>query len=61
MESLDFRHSTQSKTGRKIQKLIEALNEVEQFDVIDTSLQIKEFLAVARGHLTDVRAKAAPT
>ena len=44
IEELDYEHSTQSKTGRKIQKLLEALREVEQFEKIDTSLQVSVLL-----------------
>eukprot|EP00941_MAST-03F_sp_MAST-3F-sp1_P002473 g2473.t1 len=54
IESLGFDKSRGSKTGRKIQKLLEALHDVEQFEQIDTSLQIKEFLALARGYLTQM-------
>ena len=54
IEGLDYEHSTQSKTGRKIQKLLEALREVEQFEKIDTSLQVKEFLTKAREFLTSM-------
>jgi hypothetical protein len=54
IEELDYEHSTQSKTGRKIQKLLEALREVEQFEKIDTSLQVKEFLTKAREFLTSM-------
>jgi WASH complex subunit strumpellin len=51
-ESLAFREHGRSRTGRKIQKLLEALHDVEQFEQIDTSLQIKEFLSLARRGLT---------
>ena len=46
IESLEYINPT--LTGRRIQKIIAALEEVEQFNEIDTSLQIKEFLAGAR-------------
>ena len=44
--SYDEEHAT--ITGRKIQHCIKALEDVEQFDVIDTSLQIKAFLKDTR-------------
>jgi hypothetical protein len=34
--------------GRKIQTLVGALEEVEQFEQVDTNLQIKAFLADTR-------------
>jgi WASH complex subunit strumpellin len=40
--------------GRKIRKLIGALDEVQQFDVIDASANIKEFLGLARTSLTEM-------
>ena len=49
IESLEYTNPT--LTGRRIQKIIAALEEVEQFNEIDTSLQIKEFLSGARKYL----------
>lgn len=46
VESLDYNDST--ITGRKIQELIKALRDVEQFDVIDSSTSIKEHLGKVR-------------
>ncbi len=40
--TFDGEHAT--ATGRKIQGLISALEDVEQFEVIDTNMQIKSFL-----------------
>jgi WASH complex subunit strumpellin len=44
--NLDEDHAT--ATGRKIQMLIAALEDVEQFEAVDTNLQIKSFLNEAR-------------
>jgi WASH complex subunit strumpellin len=52
IDSLDFGDATFA--GRKIQQLTAALEEVEQFDQIDTSLQIKQFLADSRQLLTQM-------
>lgn len=48
--SLDIEDSTGG--GRRMQQLISALEEVEQYHQIDSSLQIKEFLSVTREKLT---------
>ncbi len=40
--------------GRKIRQLIKALEEVTAFDVIDTSANVKEFLALAKDNLKDM-------
>jgi WASH complex subunit strumpellin len=40
--------------GRKIRQMIKALEEVQQFDTIDASANIKEFLLLARTTLTDM-------
>ncbi|ETW08085.1 hypothetical protein, variant [Aphanomyces invadans] len=42
------------KAGRRIKRLIEALGHVEQFDQIDTSLQVKAFLSESRAYLTEM-------
>lgn len=42
------------KAGRRIKRLIEALHHVEQFDQIDTSLQVKAFLQDGREYLTEM-------
>ncbi len=44
--TFDGEHAT--ATGRKIQGLITALEDVEQFEAIDTNVQIKSFLQEAR-------------
>lgn len=44
--SMDEQHAT--ATGRTIQHLNSALHDVEQFDVIDTNVQIKSFLTEVR-------------
>ncbi len=44
--TFDGEHAT--ATGRKIQGLITALEDVEQFEVIDTNVQIKSFLQEVR-------------
>lgn len=44
--NLDEDHAT--ATGRKIQGLIAALEDVEQFEAVDTNIQIKSFLNEAR-------------
>ncbi|KAJ1434034.1 WASH complex, subunit strumpellin [Ochromonadaceae sp. CCMP2298] len=44
--NLDEDHAT--ATGRKIQGLIAALEDVEQFEAVDTNVQIKSFLDEAR-------------
>ena len=40
--------------GRKIQNIISALEDVERFEEIDTSLQIKQFLSETRDLLTQM-------
>jgi WASH complex subunit strumpellin len=52
IKALDYQNATLA--GRKIQQLTTALEEVEQFDQIDTSLQIKQFLADSRMLLTQM-------
>ena len=47
--SMDDEHAT--VTGRKIQHCVQALEDVEQFDVIDTNLAIKAFLKETRDEL----------
>lgn len=51
MESLDEDEGHATLMGRKIQTLVGALEEVEQFEAIDTNLQIKAFLADTREFL----------
>lgn len=43
IEGLDFKHST--KTGRKIQQLIQALDDVQVYDVIERSVQMKFYIS----------------
>ncbi|RHY11218.1 hypothetical protein DYB36_005983 [Aphanomyces astaci] len=50
--SLDYVNHV--KAGRRIKRLIEALGHVEQFDQIDTSLQVKAFLSESRAYLTEM-------
>ena len=52
VDSLDFQDATFA--GRKIQQLTAALEEVEQFEQVDTSLQIKQFLGDSRQLLTQM-------
>nr|CCA20608.1 PREDICTED: hypothetical protein [Albugo laibachii Nc14] len=42
------------KAGRRIKRLIEALGHVEQFDQIDTNLQVKVYLEESRQFLTEM-------
>eukprot|EP00005_Dracoamoeba_jomungandri_P006405 CAMPEP_0174262476 /NCGR_PEP_ID=MMETSP0439-20130205/12995_1 /TAXON_ID=0 /ORGANISM="Stereomyxa ramosa, Strain Chinc5" /LENGTH=1153 /DNA_ID=CAMNT_0015347191 /DNA_START=64 /DNA_END=3525 /DNA_ORIENTATION=- len=49
VEDLDYNDSTAA--GRKIQLLMQALEEVEQFHQIESSLQVKQFLADTRDFL----------
>ncbi|KAH3758632.1 WASH complex subunit 5 [Pelomyxa schiedti] len=49
INSLDYSDSVMS--GRKIQQLIQALEEVEQFHHIESSLQVKQFLIDTRKYL----------
>ena len=42
--SLDFEEDNATSTGRKIQGIIAALDDVEQFEAIDTSVQIKAYI-----------------
>jgi len=42
IESLDFKHA--NKTGRKIQQMIQALEDVQVYDVIERSVQIKHYI-----------------
>ncbi|KAJ4457254.1 putative WASH complex subunit 5 [Paratrimastix pyriformis] len=50
--SLDYADAT--SVGRKIQQLVVALEEVEQFHQIEGSIQIKQFLADTRAALTQM-------
>lgn len=52
VEALDYGDATTA--GRKILQLIKALEEVEQFETIDTSTFIKEFLGQARSHMLNM-------
>ncbi|KJE94402.1 strumpellin, variant [Capsaspora owczarzaki ATCC 30864] len=49
INSLDYSDSTSA--GRKIIQLIQALEEVQEFHQLETSLQIKQFLAETRTYL----------
>eukprot|EP00300_Choanocystis_sp_HF-7_P005246 c13971_g1_i1.p1 GENE.c13971_g1_i1~~c13971_g1_i1.p1 ORF type:complete len:1115 (+),score=343.04 c13971_g1_i1:206-3346(+) len=46
VDALDFTDST--RTGRKLQQLMQALKDIEDFHQIDTSLQVKQFLSDIR-------------
>jgi WASH complex subunit strumpellin len=46
--SLDFEEDNATSTGRKIQGIIAALDDVEQFEAIDTSVQIKTYISEIR-------------
>ena len=48
---LEYGDATSSKSGRTISKVIEALEDVEQFEDVSKGLQIKEFLSIARDFL----------
>ena len=48
IRDLNFEEKNATATGRTIQHLNAALVDVEQFDVIDTNIQIKSFLGEAR-------------
>ncbi|EGG23615.1 hypothetical protein DFA_05749 [Cavenderia fasciculata] len=50
VNSLDYEDNT--STGRKIQQLSLALEEVEQFQEIDSSIQVRQFLVETRSFLT---------
>ena len=52
VKSLDYVDHV--KAGRRIQKLIKALEHVEQFDQVDTSLQVKAYLQESRDFLTEM-------
>mmetsp|Transcript_19340 Transcript_19340/g.68391 ORF Transcript_19340/g.68391 Transcript_19340/m.68391 type:complete len:1156 (-) Transcript_19340:124-3591(-) len=52
VEALDYHDATTA--GRKILQLIKALEEVEQFETIDTSTFIKEFLTQARSEMLNM-------
>lgn len=52
INQLDFYDSTAA--GRKIQQLMQALEEVEQFHEIETNLQIKQFLEDTRQYLNQM-------
>ena len=52
VRGLDYNDATMA--GRKIRQLIRGLEEVTQFDAIDASANTKEFLALARGALTEM-------
>jgi WASH complex subunit strumpellin len=48
VQSLDLEEDHATSTGRRIQGLIAALEDVEQFESIDTNMQIKSFLHETR-------------
>lgn len=48
VQTLNLDDSNATSTGRKIQGLIAALEDVEQFEAVDTNVQIKSFLNEAR-------------
>lgn len=52
INSLDYNDSTLA--GRKIQQLIQALAEVEQYHEIETNLQVKQFLIDTRQYLNQM-------
>lgn len=52
IDGLEYGDSKSSKTGRTISKVIEALEDVEQFEQVNTGLQIKQYLATARDFLS---------
>jgi WASH complex subunit strumpellin len=49
IQSLDYNEV--AVAGRKLQQLMSALEEVEQFEQIETNLQVKQFLAETRKYL----------
>ncbi len=51
IDSLSIEDEHATVTGRKIQHCVRALEDVEQFDVIDTNLSIKAFLKETRDEL----------
>jgi WASH complex subunit strumpellin len=51
IDSLSMEDEHATVTGRKIQHCVQALEDVEQFDVIDTNLAIKAFLKETREEL----------
>ena len=48
VKSLNLEEGHATATGRKIQSIIAALEDVEQFEAVDTNIQIKSFLKEAR-------------
>ena len=48
VRSLNLEEDHATATGRKIQGLISALEDVEQFEAVDTSIQIKSYLSDVR-------------
>lgn len=54
IDSLDIAAANPTFVGRRIQKVIDALEDVEQYNEIDTNLQIKQFLADSRDLLIKV-------
>jgi WASH complex subunit strumpellin len=48
VKSLNLTDSHATATGRKIKSIIKALEDVEQFEAVDTNIQIKTFLNDAR-------------
>ena len=51
VEALDDAEAHATMMGRKIATLVSALEEVEQFEQVDTNMQIKAFLADTRDFL----------
>ena len=49
INTLDFKHA--NKTGRKIQQMIQALEDVQVYDVIERSVQIKFYITETQKNL----------
>jgi len=54
IRKLEYEDQHTTVTGRKIQTLINALKEVEQFDQLDNNLQVKAFLEETRAFLLEM-------
>lgn len=47
MKALDYDEDHATVTGRKIKEFIRALQDVQQFETLDTNLQIQAYLQVS--------------
>ena len=54
VNGLEYKSDISTITGRKMQGIINALDDAEQFEAVDTSIQIKAYLAECKDFLKDM-------